>query len=68
MLVSGSLHGLEEPESQAVPEAEAQGVPEAPTPTEPHAGTYDPKGFRAQILYYEWLLGPKALLFGSLDP
>ena len=25
-------------------------------------------GFRAQILYYEWYLGPKALLFGSSDP
>ena len=25
-------------------------------------------GFRAQILESEWCLGPKAPLFGSLDP
>ena len=31
------LHGLEEPESQALPEADL--VPEAPTPTLPRAGT-----------------------------
>ena len=25
-------------------------------------------GFGAQILFYEWYLGPKTLVFGSLDP